>query len=574
MAIRINKNLTALNALRNLGTTDRMLQRNIERLSTGLRINHAADDPAGLVISERFRAQIAGLKQAVDNSETAISMIATAEGSLTEVHSILTAMRDLAVHAANEGANDPTQLAADQAQIQSSIDTINRIAANTQFGTKFLLNGSGDNAARVISAGVSDIESAENSTLAQGAHTVVISNVTASKGSYDDPTAAANAGLTSTLATPTNLAPGAHSVVISAATSASIQSGTGLDGSQTIKQNAVLTINDGANSYLVTFGTAGGTLNTAQNIVDEINADAGTTFTASVQADGSIKVVTNAVGGTQRVILSVDGTSITSAMLDMSTLTGVNGTTASATLDGGPVTLLSQSAGTILLNNGKGGTLNLTESAAAQADFKSSTLDVSVLGATFDLRLDNGTTYSMAAGQVSRVTSGMASAGYVDLKFGPDVLAGNASLFVADNALVFQVGANAGQTVKIGLANLSTDKLGAGVANVSGFVNLSDIDLTSAQGASDAIAIIDAAIDKVSSERSELGAFQLNTLESNLANLRIAAENLESAESIIRDADVAETVVDFTKNQILLQAGTAVLAQANLIPQTVLQLLG
>lgn len=574
MALRINKNISALNTLRNLTQTDRMLQKNMERLSSGLRINHAADDPAGLVISERFRSQIAGLKQAVDNSETAISMIATAEGALTEVHSILTAMRDLAVHAANEGANDASQIAADQAQIQSSIDTINRIAANTQFGTKYLLNGSGDNVARIISAGVTDIESAENSTLAQGMHTAVISNVTASRAGYADPTAAANAGFTSTLATPSNLAPGDHTVVISAATAASIQSGTNLDGSQTIKENAVLTINDGTTNYLVTFGTAGGTLNTAQNIVDEINADIGTTFTASVQADGSIRIVTNAVGGTQRIILSVDGTSITSAMLDIDSLTGVNGTTASATLDGGPVTLLSQSAGTILLNNGKGGTLNLTENAAAQADFKSATLEVDVLGATFNLRLDNGTTYSMVAGQSSRVISGMASAGYADLLFGTDVAAGSASLFVSDKALVFQVGANAGQTVKIGLADLSAGKLGENIGNASEFASLADIDITSAQGASDAMAIIDAAIDKVSRERAELGAFQLNTLESNLANLRIAAENLDAAESVIRDADMAEEVVGFTKNQILLQAGTAVLAQANLIPQTVLQLLG
>jgi flagellin len=285
-------------------------------------------------------------------------------------------------------------------------------------------------------------------------------------------------------------------------------------------------------------------------------------------------VRTNAVGGTQRIILSVDATSITAAMLDMSSLTGVNGTTASATLDGGPVTLLSQSAGTILLNNGKGGTLNLTENAAAQADFKSSTLEVDILGATFSLRLDNGTTYSMTAGQQSRVISGMASGGSVDLTFGADVAAGNASLFASDKALVFQVGANAGQTVKIGLGNLSANELGKGIASASGFESLAEIDLTSAQGASDAIAIIDEAIDKVSRERGELGAFQLNTLESNLANLRIAAENLQAAESVIRDADVADTVVEFTKNQIVLQAGTAVLAQANLIPQTVLRLLG
>lgn len=574
MAIRINNNIASISALRNLGRTDAGLQRNVERLSSGLRINRAADDPAGLAISERFRAQIAGLNQAVENSETAISMISTAESAFTEIHSILTTMRDLAVHAANEGANDATQLAADQAQIQGSIDTINRIAENTQFGTKYLLDGSGDNAARIISDGGTDLQRAENSTLAQGSHTVSISNVVASRGSYADPTGASAAGLLTGVATPTSLAPGDHSVVVVAATSAMIQSGTGLDGSQTLLENAVLTINDGTTSYNVTFDTAGGTLNTAQNIVDEINSDAGTTFTASVEADGSIKIVTDAVGGTQRLILSVDGSSVTSAMLDMTSLTGVNGTTASATLDGGPSVLLDHNGTTFTLTDGKGGSIALTENVSAQAGFKNATLELNVLGATFDLRLDNGSTYSMTAGQQTRVSSGLATAGSVDLTVGSDVVAGNASLFVSDKSLVFQVGANAGQTVKIGLANVSASELGRGMSSASGFESLADIDVTSAQGASDALALIDEAIDKISRERAELGAFQLNTLESNLANLRIAAENLQAADSVIRDTDVASEVVQFTKNQILHQAGTAVLAQANLIPQSVLSLLG
>jgi flagellin len=574
MAIRINTNVAAINALRNLGRTDAGLQRNVERLSSGLRINRAADDPAGLAISERFRAQISGLNQAVENSESAISMISTAESAFTEIHSILTTMRDLAVHAANEGANDATQLAADQAQIQNSIDTINRIAANTQFGTKFLLDGSGDNAARIISEGTTDLQRVENSTLRQGNHTVTIANVVASTAGYEDPTAATTAGLLSGVATPTSLAPGEHTVVITAATAASIESGQGLDGSIMILEGGVLTINDGTTSYNVTFDGAGGTLNTAQNIVDEINADQGATFNASVEADGSISIKTNAVGGDQRMILTVDGTSITSAMLDMSSLTGANGTTASATLDGGPATFLDHNATTFALTNGKGGSLSLTENVSSQAGFASATLAVDVLGATFDLRLDGGTTYSMTAGQTSRVISGLTSGGSVDITVGADVAAGSASIFVSDKALVFQVGANAGQTVKIGLASVDAEELGRGLSNSSGYESIADIDVTSAEGASDAIALIDSAIDKVSQERAELGAFQLNTLESNLANLRVAAENLQAADSVIRDTDVASEVVNFTKNQILLQAGTAVLAQANLFPQTVLQLLG
>lgn len=573
MAVRINTNLAALNALRHLDHTDRMLQRNIERLSTGLRINRAADDPAGLAISERFRAQIAGLKQAVDNSEIAIAMIGTAEGALAEVHAILTSMRGLAVHAANAAMADPTQLAADQAQIRSAIDAIDRIASTTQFGTRYLLDGSGDNVARVVSGGGTGLRRTEGSTLSQGTHTIAVTNVVPSSASYADLAAAANAGIDPTLATPAGLAPGAHTVVVTAATAASIESGTGLDGAQTIAEGAVLTINDGTTDYIVTFDAIGGTANTAQNIADEINADAGGAFTATVQADGSLRIVTDAVGATPRMLLSVDGTGITEAMLDMDSLTGLNGTSASASLDGGPAAILSESAGTVVLTDGKGGSLAIAESAAAQADFHSATVEVRVLGATFDVSLDNGATHSMTAGRTSRVASGVPGGGSVDLTFGPDVVAGSAALFASDKGLVFQVGANAGQTVKIGLASMSASTLGGGVANASGYESLADIDLTSAQGASDAIAIIDAAIDAVSGERAELGAFQLNTLESNLASLRIAAENLEAADSVIRDADIAAEVVAFTKNQILLQAGTAVLAQANLIPQTILQLL-
>lgn len=142
MSLRINLNTAALNAHRQLQGTDSALAGSIERLSSGFRINRAADDPAGLAISENLRAQVSGLGQAISNSSDAVNMIKTAEGALAEVHSLLRTMRNLALDAANTGAKDDTALDADQAQITSAIAALDRIATNTQFGTKVLLDGS------------------------------------------------------------------------------------------------------------------------------------------------------------------------------------------------------------------------------------------------------------------------------------------------------------------------------------------------------------------------------------------------------------------------------------------------
>ncbi len=141
MALRINTNIGALTAHRYLTSTDSALSKSVERLSSGYRINVAADDPAGLVISEGLRAQVAGLGQATANTQHAINMVKTAEGAMAEVHNLLRTMRDLAVHAANTGVNDAASIAADQSQITQALSSIDRIADTTQFGTKVLLDG-------------------------------------------------------------------------------------------------------------------------------------------------------------------------------------------------------------------------------------------------------------------------------------------------------------------------------------------------------------------------------------------------------------------------------------------------
>ena len=148
------------------------------------------------------------------------------------------------------------------------------------------------------------------------------------------------------------------------------------------------------------------------------------------------------------------------------------------------------------------------------------------------------------------------------LLFTVQTAAGTVQFTNADDSLVFQVGANTAQTVKISIQDVSADVLASNVTNDSNFANLADIDVTTSQGAQDAVTLIDRAIDEVSVIRGDLGAFQANTLEANLDSLRVSAENLQASESIIRDTDMAAEMADFTKYEIMLQAGTAMLARA------------
>ncbi|MCW5936069.1 MAG: hypothetical protein KIT11_02020 [Fimbriimonadaceae bacterium] len=150
MSLRINTNIPALTAMRHLGMTDAMMQDSVTRLSTGLRINSAGDDPAGLIISEGLRTQIKSIEQAARNTQDAVNMTRTAEAAMEEISTLLRDIRSLAVHASNTATVDAAQLEADQSQIRSTIDSINRIASQTSWGTKKLLNGSAGISTNVV----------------------------------------------------------------------------------------------------------------------------------------------------------------------------------------------------------------------------------------------------------------------------------------------------------------------------------------------------------------------------------------------------------------------------------------
>jgi flagellin len=471
MGLRINLNTAALNAHRWLGVNDAYLSKSIERLSSGYRINVAADDPAGLVISEGLRAQASGLGQAMMNTSQAINLIRTTEAAMQEVHNILRQMRDLAVHAANAGANENAAIEADQAQMESAIESLQRISVQTQFGSKKLLDGS---------AGV-------------------IGQITGATG------AAAGVFVGGTSDTKS----GSYTITIDVAAT---------------KTNFV-----GAGAVNSTF--AAGILK-----INGISIDLAADLTAAeVAAAVNVKTSQHGVNATQAA--------------DVLTLTQVNFGSAH-NVDYGGSTVDTTATG-----------LNLDGGAATQ-------------GVNIQAHTNEYAAAVEGSGQLWTSTL----AGYDSKGLSMLITAGAAAdtltVAVTAGTLTFQIGANAGQTVSSSLPSSDPSLLGVGAEGLQGSAtNVAQIDVTTTIGANDAILLVDKAITQISTTRGSLGSTQRNVLESALSSLAVARENVLASESVIRDTDMANEVTDFTKFQILMQAGASMLTQANQAPQVILQML-
>ena len=476
MSFRINTNTTALNALRNLGNNSDLLSQSITKLSTGLRINSAADDPAGLIISEKYKAQIGGLDQAIKNSQDGVNYAKTADGALAEVSNLLLTARSLAVAAANTGTLSATAIQADQAQIASIAASISRIATNTQFGSKKLLDGSSGVVASITDA-------TKLSAL----------NIGGTFGGVS-------------LTTPS----GVGVQVTQAATQSTLTSKALAFATSTVGVAGSFSINGTTFTTLAT--------DTAQQVVDKINQATGTTgIAASYDAvGGDVQLNSTAYGSSAKLNLTdANGVFLAAAGVGVP----VAGVDALATVTVNAVTALFTGS-----RNGKDG-LGLTDA--------------------------DGNSLSLT--QPANLVAGNAIMGQINV--------GTAQ---------FQIGANANQTTSMSLGNFAASQLGTGVA---AGVNLSNMDLTTASGATQAIQIVDAAIDQVTGARGQIGAFQSDILESNIRSLGVAKENLSAANSTISDTDVAAEMTNFTKMQILQSTGMAVLAQANQLPQAVTKLL-
>ena len=481
---RINTNVAALVSSRVLNQNNAALNKSLERLSTGLRINRGSDDPAGLIASENLRKQIGGTETAIKNAERAVTIIGTAEGALIEISSMLVELQGLLGEAANTGGMGEEEIDANQLQVDSILNTIDRISNSTEFEGMKLLNGNKAYSTSTVSAAKIDELTINAAKLIDGATMTVVVNRTS----------AADTGVL-------------------------YMSGAGLAASgMTIK------IGSGRGTTELTFAgsTAQASINTAINAVKEITG------------------VSAAVSGSYIKMRSVDFGS--SAYVSVEILSG-NAT--------GAGLKVQEAAGGAHTADAKDYGVNATATvngASATADGKKLTIRTSMLDAEMEL----DATAALSAVDWS-ATFGITSGG-------------------ADFALGSTVDAIGLES--IGIQNVATTSLGNSTDGYLSTLKSGGAQVLTGDNLYTAQKIVSSAIKDISKLRGRLGSFQKNTLGSTINSLRITNENLKAAESAVRDTDFATETANMTRTQILVQASTTVLAQANYAPQSVLALLG
>ena len=516
--MRIQNNIAAMNAHRVMGSNNNATSKSLEKLSSGYRINRAGDDAAGLAISEKMRSQIKGLETASKNANDGISLVQTAEGALTEVHSMLNRMTELATQSANGTYDDGVDRANLQKEVESLKSEIDRIADSTNYNGINLLDGS-------IGSSTAKIGKTANSA-------ATFTNVDATKGSFAaDAVATLTAAKGDTYEYTVNYKVGDKTETFVAkytqetATAPADADALGDELLNVLKSSPLNDLFDMTN-------TAGAITFTAK--------EAGTTGATVTGVSGIMTTAaTGAIVDTDTA-LAVAATSATDAKTTVSfgALTPIAAGAESNTIDNNVITV-----------NGQKFAYAATDAAAKELD---SDINVIVTAAAD----------AAAAGKMAAL---------IEQKTGIKAAANTTSVDIQikntvggkDSGLNLQVGDTAENfnNVKVSVNDMSAMSLG-----------ISSVDVGTQEGASSAISKIKSAINSVSSTRGDLGAIQ-NRLEHTINNLGVAQENMTAAESRIRDVDMAKEMMNFTKNNILIQASQSMLAQANQLPQGVLQLL-
>jgi len=498
MASVINTNISSLTAQRNLMMSQASLATSMQRLSSGLRINSAKDDAAGLAISERFTTQIRGLNQAARNANDGISLSQTAEGALGEITSNLQRIRELAVQSANSTNSASDRLALD-AEVQQRLAEIDRVSTQTSFNGQKILDGTFGNATFQVGANVGDTISVNLST---NMRATAIGQVATGTSTVEVTTAA-------------------------------------LSGSGTIKVGSADAKTIGASVA----GTADGqSLGSAYAKAVAINAASVPGLTATATNNIEFTVADTVVSSGDTYDLKINGTDI---------FTG----TASALT-----------------------TQQITDAINAQS---SNTGVTAALSGT-DLRLTAADGRDIAIGQTAGGTTGGLTAGAGGSTTVNGVVYRDGQLGAAADATknsVVVTAVNGGTLTLTATENIQITGDGAimgfaaaGITIAKDTTTISSVNVKDVTGANNTITRTDAALTSVSSLRSTFGAIQ-NRFDSVIANLSTTSENLSSSRSRVQDADFAAETANLSRSQILQQAGTAMVAQANQLPQGVLALL-
>lgn len=517
---RINTNISSVVAQNSLNRTQRELDVRLQRLSTGLRINRGADDPAGLIISERLRSDLQGVDQGMKNAERASSMIATTEASLAEVNDLLNSIRSLVVQSANTGAVSATERAANQLQIDSAIESITRISNTATFGGLRLLDGSLDyELSGLATSAITTARVSNASFVSQANLRVDVDVVTSAQtGSlfYNGDTTPA--GVTLSSMTLEIAGPSGVQVL-------TVASGQSL--STLVQAVNNLTALTGVEAELINGSASSGMVFRS--------ADYGSDAFVSVKRLGGPLDPTENSFTTYR--FASDEAYHVDTPFGWSTLLSNNEIETAERDRGQDVAALINGN----LGSGKG-------------------LSISVNSPALGLKLE------------------------LNEDFAIDPTAAAKTFYITGGGAMFQLGpvVNASQQSTIGLPSIAASRLGSVLVN--GMVqtlsslktgqgnsmeeSVSTNDFTAAQ------AIIEASIDDVTVLRGRLGAFERNVLETSVRSMQSQFENLTASESQIRDADFAQETSRLTRAQILSSAGTSTLTLANQQAQQVLQLLG
>ncbi len=474
--MQINANVTAMRANLKLNTVQSKLTDSITKLSSGYRINKAADDAAGMAISQKMRSQIRGLTRAASNGSDGISFIQTAEGSLSEIENMLQRCRELSVQAANDGTTTLEDKQAIQEEIDSLLDEIDRLSSQTEYNTMSILDGSCCRQSSSNNVGVKLISASDDVSLSTYKFTV--------------DSAATQATMTT----------------------AALQ----CQPSDVVSKDEAGTIQINGQSIEITAGsTYEDAYATIRDYCEMMNIDVVPVDAAGDECDlasaQSLSFTSVQYGSDQSIKVTTDNAALANKL-------GINGATAT---DG-------QDAKVTLDTTGNDGFSN-TATVFVQGG-RVEVSDRSGFNMVFDVS-------KAVAGSDAAVT--MLDAGYVSI----------------------QIGANEGQTIDISIPSVSVKAL-----------NIENANVCTLAGASSAISAFDDAINQISAVRAKLGAYQ-NRLDSAVSSLDVSSDNLTEACSRIEDVDMSEEMTRYTQYNVLVQAGTSMLAQANNQPQTILQLL-
>ncbi len=492
MAQVINTNVQSLNSQRNLTTSQGSLATSLQRLSSGLRINSAKDDAAGLAISERFSAQINGLNQAQRNANDGISLAQTAEGALESAGDILQRVRQLAVQSSN-ATNSASDRKALNDEVNALTSELDRISKTTEFNGQKLLDGSFGTASFQVgaNAGQSIQATSANFSTSQYGNYRVGSKVATDAGAKGDLTTGSTANAVGSNAAAASRVVGGAVTINGASGAASVTIAAGASAKKAAEQ-----INDVS-------GTTGVSAS-AKTEVDMTAMAAGTSYKLDVQSDNATAVTVSFTVGA-----AIDKNGLASAVNAFNDVSSKTGVTARVNDTGDGITLLNASGENISIANAASGSGAVTVGGTATAAGASAV-------ATGQVSLDSSRSFSVDA---------------------------------ANTTDFFNAAASASQLQTVGA-----------------------LDVSSVDAAQRTLAIADAALTTVNSQRAKFGALQ-SRLQTTISNLATTSENMSASRSRIRDTDFAAETANLTRAQILQQAGTAMLAQANSLPQNVLSLL-